>query len=194
MALTIGRNVRLIREGQSPKMSAQALAEETARLGHHIQRPVITNLENGRRAGVTVADLLVLARALRVPPIALLAPLVTGEPVEVLPGEPVSSWDAAGWFDGDLLPDDEAEPGTAAASVVDAYAYRFRYQIAHLQLADAVRRAMRLQGDAREDAIQNLSVHMDRLDELRAALERLGVRDVPPVANPVPLIRESGKK
>lgn len=191
VAAAIGANVRMIREGQSPKMSAQALADATERLGHPIQRPVLTNLENGRRASVTVAELFTLARALGVPPVALIAPLVDGEPVEVLPGEMVPAWDGAGWFDGDLLPPESAPAeGTVAAAILDAYDLRFRYQIAQIQLNDATRRAGQLQGAAREDAIENLAVYVDRVDSLREAMVRQGVRGVPPVTNPAALLRE----
>lgn len=56
-------------------LSAQGLADACAALGHAIPRTSIANLENGRRSGVEIAELLVFAKALDVPPIALLLPI-----------------------------------------------------------------------------------------------------------------------
>jgi transcriptional regulator with XRE-family HTH domain len=48
-------------------LSAQELAEEAG-----MSRSVIANIENGRRDDITVTELLVISRALRVPPVAIL--------------------------------------------------------------------------------------------------------------------------
>jgi transcriptional regulator with XRE-family HTH domain len=78
-------------------MTAQALADRCGELGHPLDRSVIAKLEKGIRQTVTVADLLVLARALDLPPVALLFPL--DEPgAEVLPGELRSVWSSLQWF------------------------------------------------------------------------------------------------
>lgn len=83
------------------KMSAQQLADATAGLGHPIPRSVIANLESGRRDTVSVAELLVLARALRVPPLLLIFPLGKELWTEVLPGVRVGTWAGALWFTGE---------------------------------------------------------------------------------------------
>ena len=53
-------------------LSAAALSERTAALGHPISRAVISDFETGRKRGLEVAELVVIARALDVPPIQLL--------------------------------------------------------------------------------------------------------------------------
>lgn len=81
-------------------MTAQALAGRTAELGHPLDRSVIAKLEKGLRQTLTVADLLVLARALDVPPVTLLFPLNQAE-VELLPGEDRAMWSSLLWFAGE---------------------------------------------------------------------------------------------
>lgn len=76
-------------------MSAQDLADETERLGHPIGRSVLANLENGRRPTLSVAELIVLAKALRVPPLLLLFPVGHVEEVELPPHGKVSTWFAS---------------------------------------------------------------------------------------------------
>jgi transcriptional regulator with XRE-family HTH domain len=91
-------------------MSAQALSDACGALGWPIKRSVLSNLESGYRETVTVPELVVLARALEVPPVQLVYPLGTTAEVEVLPGETVKTEDAMLWFTGwrDLFKD-EAE-------------------------------------------------------------------------------------
>lgn len=99
IAARIGEQVAKAREDipAGRKMTAQALADRCAELGHPLDRSVIAKLEKGIRQTVTVADLLVLARALDVPPVSLLFPL--GEPeTELLPGEQRAVWPALLWF------------------------------------------------------------------------------------------------
>jgi transcriptional regulator with XRE-family HTH domain len=82
-------------------MSAQQLAEVTTGLGHPVPRSVIANLESGRRDVVSVAELLVLARALGVPPVVLIFPLGKERAIEVLPGTVADTWAAAKWLTGE---------------------------------------------------------------------------------------------
>lgn len=91
------------------KMSAQQLADATAALGLPIARSVIANLESGRRDTVSVAELLVLARALRVPPLLLIFPVGQLETVELLPGEFAKTWDGARWLTGEMPMRDEVD-------------------------------------------------------------------------------------
>ena len=81
--------------------SAQWLADETGRLGFPISRAAIANYESGRKRGLDLTELLVIAAALGVPPLVLLFPDVPDGPVEVLPGLEIASWDAAAWFSGE---------------------------------------------------------------------------------------------
>src|SRR5258705_3974854 len=68
--------------------SAQWLADETERLGYPISRAAIANYESGRKKGLDVAELLVLAAALRIPPLTILFPELPDGQVEVLSGVP----------------------------------------------------------------------------------------------------------
>ena len=70
-------------------------------LGVPIRRSVLANLESGRRSTLSVAELLVLARALGVAPLMLLFPIGAAETIEVLPGEEVPVFAAARWFTGE---------------------------------------------------------------------------------------------
>jgi transcriptional regulator with XRE-family HTH domain len=92
---------------QERDMSAQQLADETAKLGFLVPRSVIANLESGRRNSITVPEILVIARALQVAPLLLLFPVGQQEIFEVTPGINVTAWDAAKWFAGDA--DDPAQ-------------------------------------------------------------------------------------
>jgi len=82
------------------KRSAQWLADRTEELGHPISRTAISNLEVGRKRAVDVPELVVLAKALGVPPLLLLYPEMSAGKVDVLPGHQTSSWAAAQWFAG----------------------------------------------------------------------------------------------
>lgn len=81
-------------------LSGQQLADRCARFGLEISRATITDLENGRRVSMTVAELLVLAAALEVSPLLLVVPLGLREDMEILPGLTVNAWDAAKWIGG----------------------------------------------------------------------------------------------
>ncbi len=81
--------------------SAQRLADECTALGFEMSRSTIADIENGRRAHLGVPDLLVLAKALGVPPLLLLFPVGSRDEVEVLPGETRPAFRAALWFSGE---------------------------------------------------------------------------------------------
>ena len=81
-------------------LSAQNLANRTAQLGYEVKRSVIAEMENGKRNTVSVADVFVLARALAVPPIALLLPIETAETVALLPNKRTDAWTAFDWITG----------------------------------------------------------------------------------------------
>ncbi|MEU3255574.1 helix-turn-helix transcriptional regulator [Streptomyces sp. NPDC006997] len=80
----------------------------------------VKNLESGRKASMTIADFVVLADVLGVPPVTLLFPLGTSATVEVLPGREVSTWDALAWFTGETPMDQPAPEGTAR-DVLDVF-------------------------------------------------------------------------
>jgi transcriptional regulator with XRE-family HTH domain len=89
------------------EMTAQQLADRCTELGSPLHRSVIANLENGRRPLVSVAELIILARALDVPPVLLISPVGRRETIEILPGqEAPTAWDAALWFSGEARLED----------------------------------------------------------------------------------------
>ncbi|MFI9846501.1 helix-turn-helix domain-containing protein [Nonomuraea sp. NPDC051941] len=100
-------------------MSAQDLANTCGELGVPFSRSAIANFESGRRPSISLAELLVLARALGVAPVLLVFPLGGQAEAQVPPGETVDTWDAVRWFAGDTvdaLPTDDEYP-----SVVEDY-------------------------------------------------------------------------
>lgn len=82
-------------------MTAQDLADACEELGYPIPRNVIANWESGRRLTLTVPELLVLARAVDMPPAALVFPLGGSSSVEYLPSESADPWTAFSWFVGE---------------------------------------------------------------------------------------------
>lgn len=100
LARGIAAQVRRNRDAQG--LSAQRLADRCSGLGLDIGRSTIADLENGRRESVSVAELLVLAAALSVPPVELAIPLGRQDSTEILPGVEVPTWDAGRWFRGDI--------------------------------------------------------------------------------------------
>lgn len=72
----IGAAVQLHRKRQG--LSAEALSARCSDVGYPIPRNTIANLENGRKEGVPVHEVMVLAMALNVAPIDLLFPVALG--------------------------------------------------------------------------------------------------------------------
>ena len=90
-----------IRDARSQRrMSAQELADETERLGYPVSRSQIANYESGRKQGLDVAEFLILAAALDIPPALLLFPTFPDDTVEVLPGQQVDADRCVGWLSG----------------------------------------------------------------------------------------------
>lgn len=87
-------------------MSAQQLSDACAKLGAPIPRTVISNIENGRRTNVSVAEVLVIARALGQPPGALVFPAGYVSQVEYLPEKQTDPLRALDWWSGTSLPPD----------------------------------------------------------------------------------------
>jgi transcriptional regulator with XRE-family HTH domain len=98
VSTTIASEVRRLRLQRG--MSAQRLSDRCAELGAPIPRTVLSNLENGRRGNVTVAELLVLAAALDVPPATLAFPVGYVETVDALPGRARTPLEAIEWVSG----------------------------------------------------------------------------------------------
>ncbi len=101
----VAEAVRRFREERG--MSAQDVAAACAKLGYPIARNVIANLENGRRSSVDVAEVLVLAKVLGVPPVVFLVPLGEVGEIELLPGSMYNTGEALQWVCGEQMPDHE---------------------------------------------------------------------------------------
>lgn len=104
--LAIGSNIARYR--RQAKLSGEELA---IRAGNGLTRSVIANLENGRKADVTVRQLLALAFALSVSPTSLLFDLRDAYDLIELTehtGKPVHApmWLAFGWFGGQFDADE----------------------------------------------------------------------------------------
>jgi transcriptional regulator with XRE-family HTH domain len=109
-SLTLGVATEVKRHRGRLGISAQQLAERCKELGMPIQRSVLSNLESGRRTTITVAEVLILAAALEVPPITLFAPAGYVDSVRVLPFVEVATYDAIRYFSGTAtLPDTDIE-------------------------------------------------------------------------------------
>lgn len=89
----IGQNIKRRRESLS--LSAEQVSTAATAMGLNISRQMITNLETGRRASLSVAELAVIAEALQVEPVALLyPPTELTRKVEYLPGQEATAVEA----------------------------------------------------------------------------------------------------
>ncbi|MGW2847892.1 helix-turn-helix domain-containing protein [Streptomyces sp. NPDC001108] len=170
-------------------LSAQALADACAKLGYAVPRTSIANLENGRRSGVEIAELLVLAKALQIPPIALMLPVGMSGSVEVVPGEELPIWDAIAWITGETLLGSEPQPGTVAEII---YELRIHAQGVNqvqkaIQFAEETQRhglysGQRLNGKDMQASIQNYA--RESAGDLREFRGKLRARGIEPPALP----------
>jgi hypothetical protein len=105
------RRVGLAMKKARGNKSAKRLSDETAALGYRVSPTVIAKLDSGHRGSVLgVAELLVLAAALNIPPGLLLFPGFPMAPVEFLPGRTAESKAALDWFCGEGNLPTEPEP------------------------------------------------------------------------------------
>ncbi|MEV0996854.1 helix-turn-helix transcriptional regulator [Nonomuraea sp. NPDC050202] len=106
----VADNIRHYRSRR--RLSVQKLADRCTAMGYPIDRTSLTNLELGRRNLLSVPELLVVARALQVPPLTLLTPPTSDERVEILPGVETDPQEAFAWLDGTApLPGDPDDDG-----------------------------------------------------------------------------------
>lgn len=171
-------------------MSAQQLADATARLGHPIPRSVLANLENGRRDSIGVDEVLVLAQALDVPPLLLIFPIGKKPQVEVSPGQEVGTWDAARWFSGEAPPPFDPGllvlmPGTPFTRLASWPSWAVRSFRTHDQLCEDWKRA---DDDVQQAVGEDVRAALDRrrhvedyLREHRTVMKADGLTSLPPV-------------
>lgn len=99
LAARVGKAVKMRR--RALKLTAQQLAQRTAALGYPVTRVTISKIESNVRAGkFDVAEWLVLAQALEIPPALMLFPDYPDGPVQTLPGNEAKSVAAAWWVSG----------------------------------------------------------------------------------------------
>lgn len=115
----VAAEVKRIRKRE--KISIRILSERTTELGYPIGESVLSNFEYGRRgAKLDVAELLVLAAALDVPPALLLFPRYPDGPAEYLPNRTSSAFDATRWLAGEVGLTDSGEVKDGDRMVVRA--------------------------------------------------------------------------
>jgi transcriptional regulator with XRE-family HTH domain len=154
-------------------MSAQDVADETARLGYPISRSAIARYEGGTKLGLDVSELLVLAAALKIPPVTLVFNGHPDEPVGVLPGKASPTVEAIGWFCGDtsLAKNAVAEPDAPLSAVLRLTRERAETQHAlagvHRKLGGDAEVRHR---DARQRAAQG---YMDEIAEIDTEITTL---------------------
>ncbi|MQS14696.1 helix-turn-helix transcriptional regulator [Streptomyces kaniharaensis] len=118
VAARVAERIRATRDAAG--LTVPELAQLCADRGLAIPRTTITNLETGRRTSVDLAEFLVIADALGIPPISLLFPVGTAATVEALPGRAVSTWEAVAWFTGET-PSMEIPPAGSERELLDTF-------------------------------------------------------------------------
>lgn len=120
----------------------EALSEETDEIGYHRSKQVIGKLNTGGR-DLRVAEFLVFAAALDVPPALLLFGGYPDGMVEYLPGRECTSKQAVEWFSGaghlPTGPDGAPTPGNVGTDLVAAAAHQSEVTAKCLDLAAIVR-------------------------------------------------------
>lgn len=104
-AVQVGAEIARVRKSKG--LSYEALSKTLDGLGQRIPVLGLSKLEKGERR-VDVTELVALAQAFGVPPIALLFPVGRAEATELSPGQFVDPWLAARWFSGLAELDDRA--------------------------------------------------------------------------------------
>lgn len=158
--------------------SAQWLADQTERLGYPISRAAIANYESGRKKTLDIAELIVLAAALRVPPVTLLFQQLPDGRIELLPDVETTSWDAAAWFSGEVNspdPDNDPWPTSKEYELIRAVRDRRSQLLATAQFIDHSRQALRRAAeDHRNPAIDpEIRAITEQLRGLKQELTRL---------------------
>lgn len=96
MTATVGVNVKRLRGDRSHLW----LQNETEKLGFRVSRSGISELETGKRSSISVAEWLILARALEVAPVVLLMPDYPDGETQYLPGHHAHGYEVADWITG----------------------------------------------------------------------------------------------
>jgi hypothetical protein len=136
-AAELVRRVGLAVKEARGRKSAAWLSDRTAELGYRVSPTVIAKLDSGHRGSVlSVAELLILAAALDVPPLVLLYPDLPDGRVEIIPRHVRTSWEAYRWATG--MDPSFLNPRTPSngSQLVDAVRRRYESmaELAHLHV------------------------------------------------------------
>lgn len=138
LAKSVAEEVRRLRleRGLSVQRVADLFEQE---YGLPMKRSVLANFEGGRRPALSVAELVVLARILEVPPVQLLFPVGRQAETPVFP-EAVDTWEALKWFTGEQswVPQPAGSNLTQLQTVKDVELFR-QHDAAELAVQDARR-------------------------------------------------------
>jgi transcriptional regulator with XRE-family HTH domain len=178
LADRVGKAVKMRRNAL--KLTAQQLAQRTVEIGYPVTRVTISKIESNVRAGkFDVAEWLVLARALEIPPALLLFPDYPDGPVQGLPGNERRSVEALWWVAGT-----HARTGEVGAGLVALVEQRaeLTWELGHLdrelltqvvasgdpkQVRDEAEKALNRQIRNKESQLETVDIHIQRTkDEL----------------------------
>ncbi|RIR89263.1 DNA-binding protein [Mycobacteroides abscessus] len=179
---------RAMKESRGSR-SATWLSDRTAELGYRVPATVISKLDSGHRGSVLgVAELVVLAAALDMPPVALLYPALPDGDVELLPKVPTRSLNAVEWFSGHT-PRSEIDAVEVDPARMDAEILNLR-RLRHSRIRETMRKSLQVamsseqtsQGfadagvtDANPQAIRSLiEVYQERLERMEAEISARG--------------------
>ncbi|MGW3228744.1 helix-turn-helix transcriptional regulator [Kitasatospora sp. NPDC001095] len=151
-------------------MSAEALAARCAELGYPLSRQVIAKLESGSRNGPTPAELLVLARALQMPAVALVLPLRQGPTTRPTPLLESSPWEAVAWFTGEDRDATANAPAGSPQGALDAFRR-------HDRLLRTALISTRMADERRRDAQLAAPEDYERSSAAATQLEQVAQRD-----------------
>ena len=145
-----------------------------------VSRAVIANIESGRKADVSVVQLLALAAALGVPPVALLLPLEEPEAlVTVRPNDDRRAIDTLDWISGTSSEGHQTPAGKNARAILMGVRGYYR-SLQQLRKAQSRSRAWDDESAAHSDAEWNALARdvmswSEDLEGKREFLETLGV-------------------
>lgn len=163
-------------------LSANDLATRCAEVGLPIPRRTLSKMDNHARANISLPELLVIARALRVAPVNLLySPLKAREDVEYLPGRMEGVLQASGLISKPGSDDTDPPPLTASAywllrQLETRYA---EASLAKAGLADALVGDDDTMREAYEEKLQSC---VREAQIIRTKLQELGVGYLDPPA------------
>lgn len=172
---SVGERIKHHRKAR--KWSTRVLAEKCSEFGVPTPRDLINDLELGRRGHISLAELLVIAAALGVPPVELAFGGEDGSETEVLPGRNTDLLSAAHWFAGTTVLDPDA-PAFAArrpthlGEVTDVALFAQHDELA-TEVRQSVARLRSLGGD--QFVATHAGITEGRLQQVRGEMRHRGL-------------------